>query len=1488
MYNYSSIAERSTSGDQCCETNKITVGLSCCNGQGYNASTQVCADRATSLSKTGCGTGTICKKSFETTALCNRCDFNQRASFCNYISGYYSTVKPTPPSNNCSSWFKEIASGNHRFLSYNDTKLQPYTTYEYYLFARNTEGNVTSRKSRNTTLMDAPEGLVPPSLTVLSEHSIEIRYTSPATPNGIINAYKVYRNDQNKTIETLVYEGLDLSYVDFGLEPYTIYFYILEVCTRVCSNVSSKDVSTKEGTPENVYPPFLTPLSSRSIEIKWRRPGKPNGVITEYHIERINSTNHTKWFRNSSEMVLVDNSTDLRPYTNYTYTVTACTKIGCSTSSRGFVTTHEAAPEGLSAPVFLPRDARTVEVTWVEPGTPNGKITGYTLYRGDKLIYSTNERCSKLCHYIDSGLTPHTWYNYSIEASTNGGSTRSNIGRVRTPESSPEGIPAPTLRALSSSSVLVNWTQPSITNGKIDNYTAIVDTKNNYPAGSATQLTVTNLEPFTRYSFQIQACTIKGCGVGNRTGVRTLEARPEGQPAPTLVALSDAVVRITWGPPKVPNGVITSYEVERKLMSSVPIVVFKTIRTNVRRWQTLNSGLLPYRDYSYRIRAINSAGSNRSPWAIVRTLEGAPSGVFAPVVHVLNATAVTASWQRPRESNGHITKYELWSRELDNPGNKAIVASSRNPEQNVTVGGLKPNTNYEFQLVARTNHGVGYSEWALAETLEAPPSGLRYFSVRKHVNGRELTLTWGEPSQPNGVITDYKVYSDGVKVFSGISKECHLARLQPFTAYTFQLEACTSAGCTKGLPQVITTAEIPPRRQQAPTFATINSTFVTITWRSPALPYGIIKFYQVLRLDSPSTIYETNGTNQTMFTYMDTSLQPFTKYEYKIRANNSVGSTDSPTSTVTTAQAPPAFVNAPVLTPQGSSSVDVSWSSPERANGIVISFTLRRNHTVVGHWESKFSFRDTLLNPSATYGYWLTVCTGGGCTDSAEAIVKTGQSRPGAVNAPTLKVLTSLAIEVGWQPPLVANGVVTHYVLYMDNEEKYRGNKLSHLVSNLLPFTTYTFYVSACTSSGCTVGDSSSAKTHEAAPDDLDMPSYSVLGPSALEIKWSPPRKPNGIIIYYLLKRNKTIVYNGTDLRYNDLNISPYSYYKYVVTAVNTAGHKDSPVLYTNRTSPGTPENVRAPVLTPLSGSEIRLTWLAPEKPNGIITEYLVLYNNIQVKVGRNMSYVVKNLVPYTQYSFRVRACTKMPPCADSRESNARTLEGRPRGQGAPVMPSNKIEARSVFVVWSPPSSPNGVIIRYVLHRREAVKEVLGNTVTMVYNGSLLNFTDITVVPFQKYGYQVVCVNSKAKAQSEWVTVTTKSAPPEDVPVPRVLEVTPSSLSITIDPPGKPNGVITEYKVEVNGKNVSSGTSKNRVIDNLEPYVDYSLRVFACTVAGCTPSKAVTQRTNTGAPGQVEKPTFGRATPTSISVKWKPPEKPNGEVIRFVIIYFYS
>lgn len=67
--------------------------------------------------------------------------------------------------------------------------------------------------------------------------------------------------------------------------------------------------------------------------------------------------------------------------------------------------------------------------------------------------------------------------------------------------------------------------------------------------------------------------------------------------------------------------------------------------------------------------------------------------------------------------------------------------------------------------------------------------------------------------------------------------------------------------------------------------------------------------------------------------------------------------------------------------------------------------------------------------------------------------------------------------------------------------------------------------------------------------------------------------------------------------------------------------------------------------VTDVTAHEISLKWLPPEKPNGIIVAYEVLYKNMDSLFMKNTStthIILRDLKPYTLYNISVRSYTRL------------------------------------------------------------------------------------------------------------------------------------------------------------------------------------------------------------------------------------------------------
>lgn len=312
---------------------------------------------------------------------------------------------------------------------------------------------------------------------------------------------------------------------------------------------------------------------------------------------------------------------------------------------------------------------------------------------------------------------------------------------------------------------------------------------------------------------------------------------------------------------------------------------------------------------------------------------------------------------------------------------------------------------------------------------------IRPLRASKSPDGKSMRIYWDPPSSPNGVITGYNLYMDGVQRYRGIDRQYSVRKLQPFTAYVFELEACTGVGCTRGEPVTIMSAEILPEGQGVPTFSFVNATVVVIRWKPPAIPNGIITRYDVLRQENSlnarkrraisasgvTVVYATNDTNKTDFGHVDSGLKPYTRYEYKIRAVNSAGNGESDWTAVETKQSSPAGVATPTVTQIDASTLLVTWVKPAQPNGIITFYFVERNGSTV-HKGGKLNFTDTNREPFTVYSYTVFACTGGGCTASAPGYGKTAEAAPEQVAPPVLTAVSGIAIRADWVEPGKPNG----------------------------------------------------------------------------------------------------------------------------------------------------------------------------------------------------------------------------------------------------------------------------------------------------------------------------------------------------------------------------------------------------------------------------------------------------------------------------------
>ena len=1277
-------------------------------------------------------------------------------------------------------------------FSYNVTSLTPFTSYLVYAGVSNFAGETISSEASIQTLESIPVQVDPPTITVLSYDVIQIEWTHPAQPNGIIIHFRVNRDSQEIAIV-----NDSTIYIDSNLSPFTLYSYILSACTSVgCSISTAVSDTTFESLPIGLAQLITTQITATTIELTWSAPASPNGIIQNYTI--YDAQNNIVFSGTS----LATTITGLLAFTEYTYTLQACNNIGCVLSLPTTFTTSEVAPMDIEPPITTIIRFDVLEIRWSPPNIPNGIIQYYLLRKNDVIILNTTNLT-----YTDTDVFASTMYRYTIEAFNNAGSIVSGAATVSTPDSTPSGLDPPVLTAVNATAILIEWIPPTLPNGDIIQYDLYQDNVNFITLTDTTLRSYirTGLTAYTQYSFRVAACTRSGCAISNTVQVTTLEAPPSGLSPPFLLALTSSSLRVSWQPPAVLNGILTGYEVLQTTLNQPPVQIPVPSNLYTIDIDNLNAFTL----YTYTVKARNSAGSVTSDEASVRTSEDFPMLFNAPTISSVLSRSLTINWGEPTKPNGIIILYYIYARIITTPLNPIPI--NRDPVLLLTVNGnvttttiqdLEPGSSYEFRMAANNSIGQVITTWVPATTAEDRPELLQPIMYTADPSGTSLSLFWNEPLKPNGIINMYLIYLGINAIFRGVSNSFTYRLLTPFTAYELYLQACTTAGCTSGELQVITTAEIAPENQNVPLLDTLGPSSIRITWQPPFNPNGIIIRYRIQRENPDSSISQIHTVlNTTLRTFIDTGLLSYSIYKYAVTAENSVGSTQSDFVSQRTDEGVPEGLDAPNVQPILSTEILILWSSPSSPNGIITSYeVIRDGNTIVSL--SSFQYRDRNLDPYTDYSYQIIACNSrGGCVTSIATGGRTLESIPHGVIAPSLTAVSFSQVEVRWDPPTQPNGVIQQYMLTVNDVDQTETiSPFIYTQSNLLPYTIYRIAIIACTSIGCGIGPTSNILTLEYIPSGQLPPLVSVTSSKSTSISWDVPSMPNGIIIGYDVIRNGNVVLftNNTQNRvFTDTNLRPAMSYTYSIRAYTSIGASDASQGTVIITSPDAPELLQPPTLTPLTSTSFKAEWSSPQIPNGMITRYDLLIDNKVNFTGLLFEYTVTLLEPFTQYNVMIRACTTT--CTDSQVATVVTNSDTPVDQAVPTL--SAYEGPSVLIEWQPPDKPNGIITEYRVFRRELFI-VNGQTtfsdeiiIATVYS-QLFTFDNTTELKlYTNYQYKVVSVNSVGQAISEWGNILTVQGIPQNVVAPEFLSSIHTSITLTILPPQTPNGIITSYIV---------------------------------------------------------------------------------------------
>ncbi|KAL9905343.1 Down syndrome cell adhesion molecule 2 isoform 4-T7 [Glossina fuscipes fuscipes] len=470
---------------------------------------------------------------------------------------------------------------------------------------------------------------------------------------------------------------------------------------------------------------------------------------------------------------------------------------------------------------------------------------------------------------------------------------------------------------------------------------------------------IENLKPATRYAFRVIAEGTAGRSAPSQELIlRTEPQRPAGSPLNLSVRpLSSTELLVSWIAPlaELRHGDIQGYNVGYKLSSSGNTAYNFTSVSGDGDGGTgelLLTGLQKFARYNVVVQAFNQVGPGPlSEAASAQTMEDVPSRPPEDIrCAALTSQSLQVSWQPPpiHHTNGLLQGYKLIYEPIldDYSPSKDEVESRKTTALTTVLTGLRKYTNYSIQVLAHTRMGDGsLSNPLYCHTEEDVPEAPADIKVVVS-SPQSLYVSWLLPTEPNGVITKYNLYTRVVNGHEELNNEkrslpsqqayYEAKNLHPHIEYQFWVTASTRVGEGKSsrVASQITTNRVPAR------IVSFGGPIVR-PWRStvtlPCTAVGKPK-REWFKTDMP--LRQGGLHNSQLLDSGDliiSNLQISDSGNYSCQVDNGIG-TDRLTHTLLV-QVPP---SAPVLyvTSATSSSILMHWKCGFTGNAPITGYTL--------------------------------------------------------------------------------------------------------------------------------------------------------------------------------------------------------------------------------------------------------------------------------------------------------------------------------------------------------------------------------------------------------------------------------------------------------------------------------------------------------------------------------------------------------------------
>ncbi|XP_063178937.1 phosphatidylinositol phosphatase PTPRQ isoform X3 [Chroicocephalus ridibundus] len=954
--------------------------------------------------------------------------------------------------------------------------------------------------------------------------------------------------------------------------------------------------------------------------------------------------------------------------------------------------------------------------------------------------------------------------------------------------------------------------------------------------------TFSNLTPGKLYNF-----TIRTEKEGFRDSIfvtKEIETDPDPPSDLQVFGQEENTVYFSW---KLPRGGFDMFQLSYSLKNNE-----KVLTRTVYDSRAVVKNLSPGTEYFFQLRTVKGLDSSV---AVEKKVITKPAGICGLALKMVNTSSATLMWN-PTKSNFTSYKASL--------SNNTFIKKFRIPGAltdfsvtDLTAGGI-----YNFTLQRLRGNIEGTSASIEIVTEPAKPEGLKFFNVSSYSFSLYWRLPYGHvdrfhvdliPDHGSVVILDL-----GVREY-----QADFSNTIPGTAYNVTVSAVSSSLHSSPASRTVTTNVTNPGPPVFLAGERVGSAGILLSWNTPRNPNGrilsyIVKYKEVCPW--MQTAYTQVTTKPDSLEVLLTSLNPGTTYEITVAAENSagVGVFSDPFLFQTAESAPGKVVNLTVEA-LNYSAVNLIWFLPRQPNGKITSFKIS-----VKHARSGIVVKDVLVKVEDLLSGRLPECN-----DNSESFLwstTTPSTTFGKSTIPSRTTVTA-STEAPSQMSSVWN------------------EPISFIITNLRPYTTYLFEVSAVTTEAGYI-DSAIVRTPESVPEDPPQNfAKSNVTAKSFSVMWDPPTIITGKFSYRveLYGPSGHVLDNSTkDHKFVFSNLVPFTTYDAYVGAETSAGvgPKTNLTVFTPADVPGAVSDLH---LAEVEATSIKIIWRKPQQPNGIITQYRVKVHMQETEVtlentilkGKN-KYSIDSLEPYT-----INENFKPSPAWNSMEAANELYEG-----SAEMFSSIQTASPVIFTSVSGDNLP-------AIHGSAELHSALGNRYPINILAEELSYVIEGLIPFTDYTISVSAFTAVGEGPPSVLTVRTREQVPSSVQNISYKNISSSSVLLYWDPPANPNGKIihyTVYAMELDTKRTFHTVTSNNslLMTGLKKYTNYKMRVAASTTIGesaLSEENDVFVRTPEDEPDSPpQNVELINVTATEINLRWLPPEQPNGLITHYEVL----